>query len=150
MRMSEGTLKSLPKNLNQELHSVLQTLLPLALAHLFSSHESAFICSRTATCSAEHMVITVPVLHMCTWTLRVNALYTQSVTWCGRNDSRTDNFIYPGGSALVLHEHKGWEGGRWVVHPQGEPISINIENFNLSHWKAKKGPPEKNIHQTVG
>ena len=53
-------------------------------------------------------------------------------------------------SALVLHEHKGWEGGRWVVHPQGEPISINIENFNLSHWKAKKGPPEKNIHQTVG
>ena len=64
--MSEGTLKSFPKNLNQELHSVLQTLLPLALAHLFSSHESAFICSRTATCSTEHMVFTVPVLHMCT------------------------------------------------------------------------------------
>ena len=41
------------------------------------------------------------------------------------------------------------EGGRWVVHPQGEPISINIENINLSHWKAKKGPPEKNIHQTI-
>ena len=43
-----------------------------------------------------------------------------------------------GRSALVLHEHKGWEGGRWVVHPQGEPISINIENFNLSHWTSRE------------